>query len=91
MAGRATIRSESRVIRQNPAGSNRSNSAFDAILRNNDAAPRKLPPCSPNLNAYAERFVQTLKHECLNHFIVFGERHLNHVVGEFVDDYHRAA
>ena len=34
--------------------------------------------------------MQTLKHECLNHFIVFGERHLDHLVGEFVDYYHTA-
>ena len=64
--------------------------AFDGILNENGAKPNRLPPCSPNLNAYAERFVQTLKHECLNHFIVFGERHLNYLVAEFVDHYHTA-
>ena len=64
--------------------------AFDSILNKNGAKPKKLPPCSPNLNAFAERFVQTLKHECLNHFIVFGERHLDHLVGEFVAYYHTA-
>ena len=63
---------------------------FDAILTEKGATPKKLPPCSPNLNAFAERFVQTLKHECLNHFIVFGERHLNHLVDEFVDYYHKS-
>jgi putative transposase len=31
------------------------------------------------LNAYAERFVQTLKHECLDHFMIFSEKHLNHL------------
>jgi hypothetical protein len=34
----------------------------------------KLPPCSPNLNAYAERFVRTIKESCLDRFILFGER-----------------
>lgn len=63
--------------------------AFDGILTEHGATPMKLPRCSPNLNAYAERFVQTLKHECLNHFIVFGERHLAHLVDEFVEYYHR--
>ncbi|MBT8207057.1 MAG: transposase [Acidimicrobiia bacterium] len=62
---------------------------FDHIL-DPKGAPKKLPPCSPNLNAFAERFVQTLKHECLTHFIVFGERHLNHLANEFVDYYHTA-
>ncbi len=62
--------------------------AFDAILSKEGAAPNRLPRRSPNLNAYAERFVQTIKHECLNHFIVFGERHLDHFVEEFVDYYH---
>jgi putative transposase len=36
------------------------------------------------LNAYVERYVQTLKVECLDHFVVLGERHLNHIVREFV-------
>ena len=61
---------------------------FDAILNERGTRPKKLPPCSPNLNAYAERFVQTLKHECLNHFIVCGVRHLNYLVAQFVDHYH---
>jgi putative transposase len=64
--------------------------AFDVILNDSGATAKKLPPCSPNLNAFAERFVRTLKHECLNHFIVFGERHLDHLVDEFVDHYHTA-
>jgi putative transposase len=41
------------------------------------------------MNPFAERFVQTVKHECLNHFIVFGERHLRYLVQEFVAYYHR--
>jgi len=43
---------------------------------------------APNQNAYAERFVQTIKQECLDHFIVFGEAHLRHMVSEFVAHYH---
>ena len=33
----------------------------------------KLPPRSPNLNAYAERFVRSIKEECLEQMILFGE------------------
>ena len=36
----------------------------------------RLPPSSPNLNAYAERFVRSVREECLRHIIPLGERHL---------------
>jgi transposase InsO family protein len=48
----------------------------------------RLPSRSPNLNAYAERFVRSIKHECLRHIIPLGERHLRAVVREFVEHYH---
>src|SRR5580658_2327490 len=38
----------------------------------------------PNLNAFAERFVRSIKQECLRHIIALGERHLRIVVGEFI-------
>jgi putative transposase len=44
---------------------------------------------SPNTVAFVERFIQTLGQECLDHFIVFGERHLNHLCTVFLDYYHR--
>ena len=43
---------------------------------------------SPNLNAYVERFIQTLQKECLDRFLVVGERHLDHLVRNFVEHYH---
>ena len=43
---------------------------------------------APNLNAYAERFVQTLRTECLDYFVVFGEKHLRHILFEFLAYYH---
>jgi transposase InsO family protein len=43
---------------------------------------------APNANAYAERFVRSIKHECLNRVIVFGERHLRRTIAEFVEHYH---
>jgi putative transposase len=49
----------------------------------------KLPPRSPNLNAYAERFVRTIKEDCLDQMIFFGEDALRNAIHEFVVRYHR--
>ena len=40
-------------------------------------------------NAYAERFVRSIKHECLNRVIPFGERHFRRTIAEFLEHYHR--
>jgi len=48
----------------------------------------KLPPRSPNLNAYAERFV-SVKEFCLERLILFGESSLRRAVHEFLTHYHR--
>ena len=42
-----------------------------------------------NANAYAERFVRSIKHECLNRVIPLGERHLRRTIAEYVEHYHR--
>jgi putative transposase len=42
----------------------------------------------PNLNAYAERFVRSIKHECLRHIVRLGERHLRNVIHDYVSHYH---
>jgi putative transposase len=49
----------------------------------------RLPPRSPNLNAYAERFVRTIKESCLDRMILIGEESLRRAVGEFIEHYHR--
>ena len=49
----------------------------------------RLPPRSPNLNAYAERFVRTIKESCLDRLILVGEDSLRRAVGEFIEHYHR--
>ena len=49
--------------------------------------PVKLPPKSPNLNAYAERFVRSIKHECLDRIIPIGEKHLWRAVDAYVEHY----
>jgi len=45
------------------------------------------PYPAPNANAYAERFVRSIKEECLNRLIPFGERHFRRAVAEFVTHY----
>jgi transposase InsO family protein len=49
----------------------------------------RLPPMSPNLNAYAERFVRSIKEECLNRMIFIGQASLRSAVAEYTDHYHR--
>jgi hypothetical protein len=50
--------------------------------------PTKLAVASPNTNAFVERFVQTIKQECLDHFVVVGKTHLDYIVAEFLRYYH---
>ena len=50
--------------------------------------PVKLPPRSRNLNAFAERFVRSIKEECLSRVVVLGERHLRLLVRESVKRNH---
>jgi putative transposase len=62
--------------------------AFQQII---DAAGVKrvpLPPRSPNLNAYAERWVRSVKEECLSRLILFGEASLRHALTHYVEHYH---
>ena len=63
--------------------------AFLEILKSSGVQPIKLPPRSPNLNAYAERFVRSIKEECLSRVVLLGEGHLHLVVHEYVEHYHR--
>ncbi len=63
--------------------------AFVEILKSSGVQPIRLPPRSPNLNAYAERFVRSIKEECLNRVVPLGESHLHLIVQEYVEHYHR--
>ena len=47
----------------------------------------KLPKRSPNLNPVAESFVRNIKRECLDRMILFGERHVRHVISQYVAHY----
>ena len=48
----------------------------------------RLPPHSPNLNAFAERWVRSVKEECLSHLILFGEASLRKALTQFQEHYH---
>jgi putative transposase len=62
---------------------------FRNLLLNAGCEIIRLPPRSPNLNAYAERFVGSIKSECLNRLIFFGEASLRRAIGNYIAHYHR--
>lgn len=62
-------------------------SAFDNVLKHNEIPVIPVTAYSPNLNAYIERWIKSIKEECLNHYIVFGERHLKYLIDEYVSYY----
>ena len=62
--------------------------SFRETLKFSGVETVKLPARSPNLNAYAERFVRSIKSECLSQIIPLGERHLRHAVKEYAEHYH---
>ena len=56
--------------------------SFRAILASGEVEPLGLPAQSPNLNAYAERWIRSVKEECLSRVILFGERSLRRALSE---------
>ncbi len=63
--------------------------AYKHILDDAGVKRLPLPPRSPDLNAFAERFVRSVKEEALSQFILFGEKSLRHVVTEYLEHYHK--
>jgi len=61
---------------------------FRRLLRDSGAKPLRLHARSPNLNAFAERFVSSVKAECLERIVPLGEAHLRTAVAAFVHHYH---
>jgi transposase InsO family protein len=61
---------------------------FLCILKDAGIQSVKLPPRSPNLNPFAERFVRTIKEGCLEQMIFFGQDALRRAIREFVAHYH---
>jgi putative transposase len=61
---------------------------FCRLIRDNGTKVIRLPPRSPNLNAYAVRFVRSIKDECLDRMIFVGQGSLRRAVSEYVHHYH---
>jgi transposase InsO family protein len=63
--------------------------AVRGLLRDSGVKPLRLPAKSPNLNAYAERFVLSIRQECLDRIVPLSERHLRIAVTEYLMHYHK--
>jgi putative transposase len=61
--------------------------SFDEVSRTEGTRVIKAPPRSPRANAVAERFVGTVRRECLDRVLIFGRRHLEQVLAEYVAHY----
>ena len=61
--------------------------AFDDVFTGNGARIIKTPVRSPRANSFAERYVGTLRRECLDHLLIHGERHLRRVLAEYARHY----
>ena len=57
---------------------------FREILKSAGVNAIRTPPLSPNLSPFIERFFRSLKSECLDQMLIFGERHLRHIVSSYI-------
>jgi len=58
---------------------------FDIMLKNTGLEPVRTPYEAPNANAFAERWIRSLREECLNHLIIFGLDRLQYVLDKYKD------
>ena len=63
---------------------------FDEVLRTEGIRTVRTPVRAPRANCYAERWIETLRAECLDHLLVFSHRQLDHVLRAYVEHYNRA-
>ena len=64
--------------------------AFDEVLRSEGIATIRTPVRAPRANAYAERWIESLRAECLDHLLIVSHRQLDRVLAAYVDHYNRA-
>jgi hypothetical protein len=62
--------------------------AFDAVFAAEGAKVQRVGPRAPNLNSVIERFLQSVRHECLDQFVVCGEKHLRYLLRQYVNHYY---
>jgi len=63
---------------------------FDEVLKSEGVEVMRLPFRAPRANAHSERWVRTVRREVLDRMLIFGRRHLESVLVEFVDHYNQA-
>ncbi|CAE7757797.1 unnamed protein product [Symbiodinium sp. CCMP2592] len=61
---------------------------FNVTLMREGVKPYPLPIKAPLMNAHIERWIKSLKAECLDHFIPIGGEHLDYLISEYVEHYH---
>jgi putative transposase len=64
--------------------------AFDEVFRSEGLEVIRTPVRAPNANAFAERWVRTVRRDCLDRILIFGRHHLEHVLGVHRRHYKRA-
>jgi putative transposase len=64
--------------------------AFDAVFAAAGVEMVKIPPRVPQANGYAERWVRTVRAECLDWTLIWSQRHLRHLLSEYLWHYNAA-
>jgi transposase InsO family protein len=64
--------------------------AFDTVFAAERITIIRTPYHAPKANAYAERWIRSVREECLDHLLILNERHLQRVLGEYVTYFNRA-
>ena len=73
------------ILNQAPTG--QYSRSFDAVFEAEGMSPITTPPRAPMANAYAERWVRTLRHELLDRTIIWNERQLRALLVDYIDHY----
>jgi putative transposase len=64
--------------------------AFDAVFQSEGVTIIRTPYRAPNANAVAERWIRSVRQECLDHLLIIGEAHLRRVLAVYVSFYNQA-